>query len=144
MPANQAKIGMIALKTSAGVRVLLPTTVAENVIGLQEYVSQQDHMSLTSTQFSTQNPVLPDGAIGVESNTGYAKLGDGTTAWNSLTYIQQAPLLNDMTNNFDDAVCTVTTTEGTEFQITGGTNMTTAGFRLQYYDETQGAYVNCD
>lgn len=32
------------------------------------------------------NPVLGKGEIGIESDTGYCKIGDGTTLWNSLEY----------------------------------------------------------
>lgn len=40
---------------------------------------------LSSTWTST-NPVLADGELGYETNTKKGKLGDGVTAWNSLTY----------------------------------------------------------
>jgi len=36
--------------------------------------------------FSTTNPVLSDGEPALEIDTGKIKYGDGTTAWNSLTY----------------------------------------------------------
>jgi len=34
----------------------------------------------------SKNPVLAQGEIGLETDTGKFKIGDGTTAWNSLTY----------------------------------------------------------
>lgn len=40
----------------------------------------------TSTQWTSTNPVLASGELGFETNTGFAKIGDGTTAWNSLPY----------------------------------------------------------
>lgn len=44
----------------------------------------------TSTNFTTNNPILKSGEIGIESNTLSTspkfKIGDGVTAWNSLPY----------------------------------------------------------
>ena len=40
----------------------------------------------TASNWSTENPVLLDGEIGIETDTLKAKIGDGTTAWNSLSY----------------------------------------------------------
>jgi hypothetical protein len=41
----------------------------------------------TSSNWSTANPTLALGEIGFETNTYQVKIGDGTTAWNSLGYI---------------------------------------------------------
>jgi hypothetical protein len=41
----------------------------------------------TASSWSTNNPVLFAGEIGYETNTGKLKVGDGTTAWNSLSYL---------------------------------------------------------
>lgn len=43
---------------------------------------RRDHSSV----WTSANPVLMEGEVGWESNTGKAKLGDGVTAWNSLGY----------------------------------------------------------
>lgn len=40
----------------------------------------------TASQWTTANPVLGAGEPGFETNTGQFKIGDGTTAWNSLSY----------------------------------------------------------
>lgn len=40
----------------------------------------------TATQWSGTNPILAEGEIGLETNTRKFKVGDGVTAWNSLTY----------------------------------------------------------
>ena len=39
-----------------------------------------------STEWSTVNPILAGGEVGIESDTDLFKIGDGTTAWNSLPY----------------------------------------------------------
>ena len=45
---------------------------------------------LASTVFATQNYVLRDGQIGVESDTGKMKIGDGVTEWADLEYVPLA------------------------------------------------------
>lgn len=40
----------------------------------------------TSSNWSASNPVLLQGEFGYELDTGFAKIGDGTTAWSSLEY----------------------------------------------------------
>jgi hypothetical protein len=41
----------------------------------------------TSSNWTSVNPTLAQGELGVETNTSKIKIGDGTTAWNSLAYI---------------------------------------------------------
>jgi hypothetical protein len=43
----------------------------------------------TETEWSTANPVLAQGEMGVETDTLKVKIGNGTTAWNSLSYFTQ-------------------------------------------------------
>jgi hypothetical protein len=40
----------------------------------------------TSSNWTSNNPILLSGEFGYEYNTGYAKIGDGQTAWTSLDY----------------------------------------------------------
>jgi hypothetical protein len=40
----------------------------------------------TSSNWTSANPVLAIGEMGIETNTAKYKIGDGTTAWNSLAY----------------------------------------------------------
>jgi hypothetical protein len=49
------------------------------------------HKRGTAAALAATNPVLAAGEIGVESDTGRFKIGDGSTAWASLTYIVQTP-----------------------------------------------------
>lgn len=39
--------------------------------------------------WASSNPILATGELGYESDTGKAKVGDGSTAWNSLVYLVQ-------------------------------------------------------
>lgn len=52
----------------------------------------------SSSAWTAANPVLSDGEIGFESNTGKFKIGDGTTVWASLYYFKTAAdmALDDM------------------------------------------------
>jgi hypothetical protein len=45
----------------------------------------------TASQWFTKNPILKNGELGVELDTKRMKLGNGTTRWNSLTYITVIP-----------------------------------------------------
>ena len=45
-----------------------------------DYVGRQ----LDSVAHDGNNPVLRDGEMGIDSNTGVIKRGDGATAWNTL------------------------------------------------------------
>jgi len=40
----------------------------------------------TETEWSTANPTLAEGELGLETDTSKFKVGDGSTAWNSLAY----------------------------------------------------------
>lgn len=40
----------------------------------------------TSTNWTSSNPTLAQGEIGIETNTNKFKIGNGSTAWNSLSY----------------------------------------------------------
>ena len=43
----------------------------------------------SSLNWETNNPVLLQGELGLETDTDYMKVGDGQTEWNSLPYILQ-------------------------------------------------------
>jgi hypothetical protein len=40
----------------------------------------------TASAWSTVNPILVEGEVGLESDTNKMKVGNGSTAWNSLDY----------------------------------------------------------
>lgn len=39
-----------------------------------------------AANWTTNNPVLLTGELGIENDTGYFKIGDGATTWNDLPY----------------------------------------------------------
>ena len=59
----------------------------------------------TSTQWTTANPTLASGEWGLETNTGKVKLGNGSTAWTSLSYFGNLEALD----NVGDVVITSAT-----------------------------------
>jgi len=55
----------------------------------------------TSTQWTTTDPVLAAGEIGVETDTNQFKLGDGVSTWSDLSYFKN---LDDLGASLDDYV----------------------------------------
>ena len=49
----------------------------------------------TAENWLTNNPILLQGELGYESDTGKIKIGDGTSSWNSLSYINAVSLDSD-------------------------------------------------
>lgn len=56
----------------------------------------------TSTNWTSANPILLVREIGLETNTGYIKVGDGSTVWNSLSYIKLPKASIDGISNVDN------------------------------------------
>ena len=50
----------------------------------------------TASRWSALNPILKNGEIGVESDTNLVKIGDGSTNWTGLTYINQFGRVNNL------------------------------------------------
>lgn len=46
----------------------------------------------TSANWTTNNPILLKGEIGIESDTNKVKIGDGSSTWTSLSYVSYLPL----------------------------------------------------
>lgn len=52
------------------------------------------HVRGTSAAWIAANPVLPEGEIGIVTDTMAYKIGDGVTAWNSLAYRELSPAVS--------------------------------------------------
>lgn len=66
----------------------------------------------TKSNWSTNNPVLLSGEIGIESDTNLFKFGDGSTQWNDLPYASASEeQINDLIEAAADSVYMVTGTE---------------------------------
>ena len=46
----------------------------------------------TAAQWTSTNPTLAAGELGLETDTGYLKAGNGSSSWTALAYINQYPL----------------------------------------------------
>ena len=51
----------------------------------------------TAAQWTSANPTLAAGEMGFETDTGFAKIGNGSTAWNSLSYAIQGGDISGVT-----------------------------------------------
>ena len=60
----------------------------------------------TAANWTADNPVLAQGELGTETDTAFAKLGDGVTAWNSLGYWNPSAVDGEVTsvNGYTGAV----------------------------------------
>lgn len=54
--------------------------------------------------WTSENPILPLGQLGWERDTGFAKLGDGVTAWNALDYAVQPGPVTSVNGDIGDVV----------------------------------------
>ena len=81
-------IGRMAIETDTGCVKIGDGVTAYNSLRYFNISSAPNGtpIRMTAAQFTAANPVLGDGIFGIESDTGYSKLGDGSTAWNSLEY----------------------------------------------------------
>ncbi len=63
----------------------------------KELIVRVRHAYATAAQWTSANPVLMSGEMGIESDTRKHKIGDGVTAWNSLSYPDSAGVEIDST-----------------------------------------------
>jgi hypothetical protein len=89
-------------KTSAGNVEGIDTVISAALPGQIGNTIQQaltaNVIIQTAAQFTTANPTLLAGQFGLESDTNLLKIGNGSTAWTSLPYIN-APLQVQNGNN---------------------------------------------
>ena len=52
------------------------------------------HKRGTTLVMTANNPVLSAGEIGIETDTNKIKIGDGSTAWNNLPYVNSSAATN--------------------------------------------------
>ena len=99
----------------------------------------------TASSWSTNNPVLFAGEIGYETNTGKLKVGDGTTIWNSLSYLTADISGADLSDLFDVTITSATDGDflrwnGTAW-INDAVNLSTDTVGNYMVDLTQGTGV---
>ena len=83
----------------------------------------------SAADWTTENPTLADGQPGYETDTGRLKIGDGSTAWTSLSYFDKATktvtLENPATNDRIALWHNLTSIDvtGVSFASVGGTSV---------------------
>ena len=94
----------------------------------------------TSANWTSANPVMAQGELGIETNTNKVKAGDGSTAWSSLTYLIDVGsyLTATSTNTLSNKTLAATTLSG---QLTGA-DQTVSAINLKDYGEITNAIGN--
>jgi hypothetical protein len=72
----------------------------------------------TASQWTSTNPVLADGELGFETDTKKGKLGNGVTAWNSLTYSFTGDVPLTVAEQITAATAKTTPVDADQFGIT--------------------------
>jgi hypothetical protein len=94
----------------------------------------------TASNWTAENPVLAAGEIGIETDTLRAKVGDGATAWNSLSYA--FGITNYVTTDTDQDITGVKTFIGTKtirFKQAGTNDK--LGFTLYTNNDVEKGYL---
>ena len=94
----------------------------------------------TAANWTAENPVLAAGEIGIETNTLKAKVGDGATAWNSLSYA--FGITNHVTTDTDQNITGTKTFIGTKkvaFKQSAASDK--LGFTLFMSNNTERGYL---
>ena len=88
----------------------------------------------TAANWTSVNPTLSDGELGYETNTGYMKIGNGSTQWSSLSYFTPGAVDGDANTTYtlgttasgSDANITLTGSDSTNdsVKLVAGTNVT--------------------
>ena len=61
----------------------------------KEYKARFKLRSDTASSWETENPILLEGELGLETDTGLFKCGDGSSVWSSLSYNRAEALTED-------------------------------------------------
>jgi Major tropism determinant N-terminal domain len=91
----------------------------------------------TASNWTSGNPVLASGELGYETNTGKFKIGNGSTAWNSLSYTVNAAMSGVTLNDVGDV--TITSAANGDFLRWNGTAWVNDAVNLS--TDTIGSYV---
>lgn len=92
----------------------------------------------TASNWTSADPTLAAGEIGIETDTSKLKLGDGTTAWSSLGYFEPSSL-----ETLSDVVITDATT-GEILQFDGTDWVNAAIDALPSQTGNSGTYLTTD
>ena len=86
----------------------------------------------TASNWTTHNPILSKGEMGVEIDTGKFKFGDGQTAWNALEYPVSEIDLSTVTNTYAEAATVEELADGKVVGDIGVVKTLIAGDKYSY------------
>lgn len=81
----------------------------------------------TAANWTSANPILAAGELGVETDTSRFKVGNGSTAWSSLAYVGIVQTVAGRTGAITLTAADVSNTVATKTQITSDQNNYTLG-----------------
>lgn len=87
---------------------------------MAEIKVQVQHRRDTAANWTAANPVLLSGEFGYETDTGKIKVGDGTTAWNSASYLASFSLSSYPLSTTDIANNAITAVKLAHTAVTAG------------------------
>lgn len=101
--------GILKVKRGDEYVILNPRTVVGQVDGITDAtISLFNPYVATREQFTTTNPVITKGRLAIESDKGGMKIGDGTTRWNSLSYVKvDLQQIVDLMNTIDEKIAVI-------------------------------------
>src|ERR1039458_2983338 len=79
-----------------------------------------------SSDWTTANPLLAQGEVGIELNTGLSKIGDGILSWNNLSYNSASYALNGGVA-IDSSSLSASYLQNSNITIDGDGNIKTSG-----------------
>lgn len=86
----------------------------------------------TASQWTAANPTLSAGEIGTETDTGKFKIGNATTAWNSLPYAQQVGAQYGLFHKLDFTSVAFTKTGAGTASVKAGTRVDIDGTLVSF------------
>lgn len=98
----------------------------------------------TAEKWTSSNPTLAAGEIGFETDTSKFKIGDGTTAWTSLSYQGDTDLSNYVTLDTDQTILGTKTISASAL-IQGYSNASSIAFprvRKKFWTDSGAVYLN--
>ena len=100
----------------------------------------------TASNWTSANPTLLSGEIGIETDTNKYKIGDGSTAWSSLAYVIALPSQTGNSGKYlttDGSTASWSTIAGDIESVTAGTGLSGGGTSgaITINLDTASAYV---
>ena len=96
----------------------------------------------SSADWTTINPVLSEGEVGFETNTGKFKIGNGSTAWSALDYFLDSSDLSGYLTASSASTTYLTQASASSTYLTQTSASTTYQPKVENVDNTEIGYLN--